>query len=113
MSTKNNRPSMINKAISQTQNSVSKKAAGNRGLSGCCGFRLPKRSQLSPLNFLNSLESKVAKALRSWRRHSSAGRPRPLVAPIDTHRTEAISDCIEFINSSSLPRSNSVTGNPS
>ncbi|KAJ9146776.1 hypothetical protein P3X46_029003 [Hevea brasiliensis] len=117
MSKKNNQkyhiPSISKKAISQKQNSIGNKVAGNRGLSGCCcGFRLPKRSEISPLNFLKRLESKVAKALQ-WKRPSSAGRPRPLVAPIDTHRTEAITECIEFINSSSFPRSNSATGNPS
>ncbi|KAI5675028.1 hypothetical protein M9H77_05978 [Catharanthus roseus] len=46
---------------------------------------------------------------------SSSERPKPskIAAPhpvIDSHRAEAIDDCIEFINSSSsLPRSNSTT----
>ncbi|OAY57756.1 josephin-like protein [Manihot esculenta] len=119
MSTKKNqdchRPSISKKAISHKQNSFSKRVAGNIGLSGCCGFRLLKKSEFSPLYFLKRLESKVAKALH-WRRPSSVGRPRPFVAPIDTHRTEAISECIEFINSSSsssFQMSNSIAENPS
>ncbi|KAJ4705345.1 putative JOSEPHIN-like protein [Melia azedarach] len=46
---------------------------------------------------------------------SSSGRSKPSVIPVDSHRSEAIEDCIEFINSSSsLPRrSNSVSTNAS
>lgn len=40
---------------------------------------------------------------------TSSEKAKPCVAPVDSHRAEAIDDCIEFINSSaSLPRSNST-----
>lgn len=83
-----------------------------------CRFKLPKGSEL-PIRFLKHLADKVARALHlvsMRRRHSpkdsSLGRSNPFVAPVDSHRTEAIEDCIEFINSSStFSRSNSVTTN--
>lgn len=41
---------------------------------------------------------------------TSSERVKTCVAPLDSHRAEAIDDCIEFINSSSsLPRSNSTS----
>ncbi|KAI7982453.1 hypothetical protein LOK49_LG15G01271 [Camellia lanceoleosa] len=91
-------------------------------------FRVPTRSELSsPVKFLKRLGDKVVAAMnfvsrrqRQRRRRSpsnvssSSGRSNPSIAPLDSHhRAEAISDCIEFINSSSsLQRSNSVPTNP-
>lgn len=97
-----------------------KRADGNCGtrFSGTCRLRLPKRSELSPLKYFKHISDKVAAVLRlvstgagaSPKDISSSGRAKPLVAPIDSHRAEAIDDCIEFINtSSSLQRSNSVS----
>lgn len=114
----NNRAGICKDTNSHKRNS-SKRVAGNGWSAGSCGFRLLKRSELSsPVRFLKRLGGKVATALRLGKRpsprgSSSSGRSRPFVAPIDTHRTEAIEDCIEFINSSSssLPRSNSVSAN--
>ncbi|KAL7173234.1 hypothetical protein ACSBR2_032662 [Camellia fascicularis] len=93
-----------------------------------CRFRVPTRSELSsPVKFLKRLGDKVVAAMnfvsrrqRQRRRRSSSnvssssGRSNPSIAPLDSHhRAEAISDCIEFINSSSsLQRSNSVPTNP-
>ncbi|KAF8397328.1 hypothetical protein HHK36_016241 [Tetracentron sinense] len=84
-------------------------------------FRLPKYSGFWPVNFLRRLGAKVARALRlgSIKRRSSpkvssssSGRSRLIVAPHDSQRSEAIEDCIKFINSSSsFQRSNSVSEN--
>ncbi|KAG6789388.1 hypothetical protein POTOM_005485 [Populus tomentosa] len=106
------KPTGINQnAISIRRNSGNR-VSGNRWLGRSCGFRLVKRSIMSPAVFLKHLGGKVAKALRLERRPSpgvsSSGRSRPSVAPIDAHRAEAIEDCIEFINSASLSRSNSI-----
>uniref|UniRef100_A0A5B7BS39 Putative josephin-like protein n=1 Tax=Davidia involucrata TaxID=16924 RepID=A0A5B7BS39_DAVIN len=96
-----------------SRNSTTKRFTGN------CRLRLPRRSELSPVRFLKRLGHKVVVALHlvSKRRRSSSspkvsssGKSKPFVAPIDSHRAEAIDDCIEFINSSSsLQRSNSVS----
>ncbi|KAK9289872.1 hypothetical protein L1049_008033 [Liquidambar formosana] len=98
------------------------KLAGNRKrVARICSFRIPKGSEFSPARFLWRLGAKVARALRfvSMRRRSSRkvcssslARSRSYADPIDSHRAEAIEDCIEFLNSSSsLPRSNSVPAN--
>ncbi|KAK7855012.1 hypothetical protein CFP56_030173 [Quercus suber] len=80
--------------------------------------RLPKDSEFSPVKFLERLQAKVVGTIRlmSLRRSSSRKvssslvRSRSVSDPIDSHRAEAIEDCIEFLNSSSsLPRSNSVS----
>jgi hypothetical protein len=105
---------------SSYKQSYSESASGTpRFARNNCRFKLPKGSEL-PIRFLKQLADKVARALHSVsmrRRHSpkdsSLGRSNPFVAPVDCHRTEAIEDCIEFINSSSstFSRSNSVTTN--
>lgn len=98
--------------------------ARNRG-AGACTFRLPTRSsKFQPVKFLRRLGAKLARAMRlmSMRKQrssckvsssSSAAlvRSRSCADPItdNSHRAEAIGDCIEFLNSSSLPRSNSVS----
>jgi|UniRef100_A0A2N9I6H9 hypothetical protein len=97
------------------RHTYSRSVSGNSGLSRNCRLKLPKGSELP--RFLKHLADKVARALQSVttrRRHSpkdsSLGTSKPFVAPVDSHRTEAIEDCIEFINSSSsFSRSNSVT----
>ncbi|MBA0800843.1 hypothetical protein Gohar_011255 [Gossypium harknessii] len=86
---------------------------------GIFTFRLVERSSFSPASFLRHVGAKVAGALRfvsirgnSSRKVSSSNLPRSrsLAESIDSHRAEAIEDCIEFLNSSSsLSRSNSVT----
>ncbi|XP_057953175.1 josephin-like protein [Malania oleifera] len=82
-------------------------------------FGLPRRRPglFSPVRFLKHVGDKMATALRvlSFRRRPSPKvSSKPFVAPTDSHRTEAIEDCIEFINSSStLQRSNSVAAESS
>ncbi|XVF76786.1 hypothetical protein PTKIN_Ptkin13bG0294800 [Pterospermum kingtungense] len=85
---------------------------------GIFTFRLVKASY-SPARLLRRLGAKVARALRfvSIRRNtcrkvssSNLPRSRSMAESIDSHRAEAIEDCIEFLNSSSsLSRSNSVS----
>ncbi|XVE76518.1 hypothetical protein DITRI_Ditri12bG0180100 [Diplodiscus trichospermus] len=85
---------------------------------GIFTFRLV-RSSFSPARLLRHLGARVARALRfvSVRRNSSRKvsssklpRSRSLAESIDSHRAQAIEDCIEFLNSSSsLSRSNSVS----
>lgn len=106
------------------RNCINKVAAKKRP-GGGCGIRLPKRSEVSPVRFFKHLSRRMARGLcfpYFKKRHSatvsatvsSSGRSKPSVIPVDSHRSEAIEDCIEFINSSaSLPRSNSVSANAS
>ncbi|XP_021278642.1 josephin-like protein [Herrania umbratica] len=109
-----------NKANASVMQKSDNKAARNRGVTRSCGFMLCKRSKFSPVRFLKHIGGKVAKGLHvvsmrirpSPKVSSSSGRSKPFVTPVDSHRSAAIEDCIEFINSSaSLPRSNSVSAN--
>ncbi|XP_030475735.2 uncharacterized protein LOC115692897 [Syzygium oleosum] len=83
-------------------------------------FRLAKESQFSPSQFFRRLGDKATKVLRcvsssrSSRKVSSSApqfmRSRSLADQSESHRAEAIEDCIKFLNSScSLQRSNSVS----
>ncbi|KAK2657252.1 hypothetical protein Ddye_010304 [Dipteronia dyeriana] len=98
------------------------RAAGNRKrvVVGIFSFRLPRSSRsFSPARLLERLGAKVVRAFRcvSLRKRSSRKvssstlvRSRSLAESIDSHRAEAIEDCIEFLNSSSsMSRSNSVS----
>ncbi|PKI53859.1 hypothetical protein CRG98_025754 [Punica granatum] len=92
---------------------------------GAWAFRLVSRDlhlSRSPVQFFRRLGDKTAKVLRlvysqrsSRKVSSSAGhatlvRSRSLVDQTESHRAEAIEDCIEFLNSySSLHRSSSVS----
>lgn len=85
---------------------------------GIWSLRLQRNSAV---RFLNCIGSKVASALRfvsttrSSRKVSSSStllRSRSYAEQLDSHRAEALEDCIEFLNSSSsLQRSNSVSTN--
>lgn len=72
-------------------------------------------SRYSAAGFFRHIGEKIARALqfvRSSRKVSSASlaRSKSYAETLDSQRTEAIEDCIEFLNSfSSLTRSNSVT----
>ncbi|KAL0344477.1 UNVERIFIED_CONTAM: hypothetical protein Sradi_4279000 [Sesamum radiatum] len=81
-------------------------------------FKLPKGSRFSPVSFFKQIGAKVVGALpllstrrRCSRKVSSASlaRSRSYAETLDSQRAEAIEDCIEFLNSSSLQRSNSVS----
>lgn len=80
----------------------------------------PKTHNAFPAEFLRRIAEKMAKTLslvtikRSSRKVSSSAtlaRSRSCVdTTLDTHRAEAVSDCIEFLNSSSVLRKcNSVS----
>ncbi|KAJ4704487.1 josephin-like protein [Melia azedarach] len=97
------------------------RAAGNRKrvMIGIFTFRIPGNSRFSPSRLMRHLGYKVTRALRfvSTRKRSSRkvssstlARSRSIADSIDSHRAEAIEDCIEFLNSSSsMSRSNSVS----
>ncbi|MBA0825188.1 hypothetical protein Goarm_021792 [Gossypium armourianum] len=91
-----------------------------------CGFMRCGRPEFTAVRFLKHLGRKVAKGLHLMSMRirasshpkvaassstSSSRRSKPFVTPVDSHRSAAIEDCIQFINSSaaSLPRSNSVS----
>lgn len=88
-----------------------------------CSFKIPNRSQLSPIKIFKHLGGKMAALMkmvssskRSCRKVTNSSERATISAKptaalnIDSHRAEAIDDCIQFINlSSSLPRSNSVS----
>ncbi|KAJ9698627.1 hypothetical protein PVL29_007610 [Vitis rotundifolia] len=100
-----------------------KKAAEEaKGASGNNRLRLFKTPVLSPMGLLKRLGDKIATAFRFVftkkkkkkrlsARTASSGKSKKFIAPDDSHRSEAIADCIEFINSSALNRSNSVSAN--
>lgn len=120
----NLKPEFEAKTSSNLQKQSSRKS-GSNGIrtkcTGTCKFRLPKRPELLPMRYVQHIGRKVSLLMRfiSSRGRgttkkegvsSSSGRAKPFVTPIDSHRAEAIDDCIEFINSSSsLQKSNSVT----
>ncbi|TMW86253.1 hypothetical protein EJD97_021679 [Solanum chilense] len=88
-----------------------------------CSFKMPNRSQLSPIRIFKQLGGKmvalikmISSSKRSCRKVTNSSERATISAKptaalnIDSHRAEAIDDCIQFINlSSSLPRSNSVS----
>ncbi|OVA17653.1 hypothetical protein BVC80_1835g21 [Macleaya cordata] len=126
--------------ISLKNNYYCTRIAGNRKTvsagGGISSFRLPSKtsSGFSPMNFLRRLSAKMVRALRmvssrrrrtspkvssssSSNNYSNLERSRSYAAHhhhhhhvADSHRSEAIEDCIQFINSSSsFQRSNSVS----
>lgn len=91
-------------------------------------FRVYKESGYSAMRFLCRLRTKVVRAIgvvssskrRSSRKVSSSSTTSNLTrsrsvtdsVALDSHRAEALEDCIEFLNSSSsLQRTNSVSSN--
>ncbi|XP_028123336.1 uncharacterized protein LOC114320411 [Camellia sinensis] len=82
-------------------------------------FRASKHSNFSPVGFLRRIGATVLRFVSSRKRSSrkvsssSLSRSRSCAETVDSHRAEAIEDCIEFLNSSSssssLQRSYSVS----
>lgn len=97
----------------EKQNSSSNRTARNRESFGKCRFRSLKGLQFSPLSFLKHLADKVTRALHlmAMKRRPRHEQPAPAVpvasskplsvSAVDSHRTEAVEDCIKYINSSS------------
>ncbi|VVA90292.1 unnamed protein product [Arabis nemorensis] len=94
------------------------------GCTTSCGLRLPRKTEVTAARLIKHLGCKFAKGLRlvvmrkkkrsppSKGSSCSSGRSQPSIIPIsnDSHRSEAIEDCIQFINSSSsFTRSNSTS----
>ncbi|KAM6550703.1 hypothetical protein CsatB_000511 [Cannabis sativa] len=132
----------LKRSVSYRASSSSPGRSSRRRVSASAGgiwssFRLQpnkdynSKQYYSPMSsFLRNLRAKVAKAIRlvSNKRRSSGKvsassssslsssnnltRCRSVSDPMDSHRVEALEDCIEFLNSSaSLKRSNSVSSN--
>ncbi|CAN7039480.1 unnamed protein product [Brassica oleracea var. botrytis] len=94
------------------------------GCTTSCGLRLPRKTEVTAARMIKQLGCKFAKGLRlvvmrkkrktppsKGSSSFSSGRSQLSIMPIsdDNHRSEAIEDCIEFINSSSsFNRSNST-----
>ncbi|CAJ2652441.1 hypothetical protein L195_g006611 [Trifolium pratense] len=101
-------------SLSCRQNS-NRKSARNRNVRSCT-FRIPWQSEFSPIELVKDLAERVTNALRSvssrrslhHRDSSSLGRSASVGSSVDSHRTAAVEDCIEFIHSS-FSRSNSST----
>ncbi|KFK43059.1 hypothetical protein AALP_AA1G073100 [Arabis alpina] len=118
----NTRPVQRDATVKQ---SATKEPYGkNPGCTTSCGLRLPRKTEVTAARLIKHLGCKFAKGLRlvvmrkkkrsppSKGSSSTSGRSQPSIIPIsnDSHRSEAIEDCIEFINSSSsFTRSNSVS----
>ncbi|CAH1445940.1 unnamed protein product [Lactuca virosa] len=71
-------------------------------------FRPPKSSGFSAMRFLGRIKAKFAKALgfvsssrSSSSRSCTLERSKSYVEALDSHRAQAIEDCIQFLNSSS------------
>ncbi|XP_061347127.1 josephin-like protein [Gastrolobium bilobum] len=98
-------------SLSWRQNS-NRKSSRNRHVRTCM-FRLPWQSEFSPIELVKELAERVTNALRLvsirrslHRNSSSLGRSESAGSSVDSHRTAAVEDCIEFIHSS-FSRSNS------
>ncbi|CDY45461.1 hypothetical protein HID58_018076 [Brassica napus] len=96
----------------------------NPGRTTSCGLRLPRKTEVTAAKLIKHLSCKFVKGLRLvvMRKNkkkrspplkaSSTGRSQPSVISVanDTCRSEAIEDCIQFINSStSFTRSSSAS----
>lgn len=99
----------------EKQNSSSNRTGRSRGTFRNCRFRSPKSLkglQFSPLSFLKHIADKVTQALHfmAMKRRPHHERPVPAVpvasskpiqvSAIDSHRTEAVEECIKYINAS-------------
>lgn len=104
--------------------SISPGRSSQKRVARVWSFRLQQKDSkyYSPIDkFLRSLRAKMARAicLVSNKRKSSGKvsattltRCRSVSDPMDSHRAEAVEDCIEFLNySASLKRTNSVSSN--
>ncbi|GAV68522.1 hypothetical protein CFOL_v3_12025 [Cephalotus follicularis] len=112
-------PDTLDKPTIYLKHGGSRSQAGNRSrvTAGIFILRLPRSPRLSPARVLRHLGAKVAGALQfvSMRRSSckvsssNLTRSHSLAESTESHRAEAIEDCIQFLNSSSsLQRSNST-----
>ncbi|KAH1047773.1 hypothetical protein J1N35_038557 [Gossypium stocksii] len=80
-----------------------------------------KNKRLSPMNLLERFREAVfrlimlsaltkATATHPHRTPAASGAPRRYYQPADTHHSEAVADCIEFIKKKSSREENRVSG---
>ncbi|WZZ50247.1 hypothetical protein YC2023_050354 [Brassica napus] len=114
------------KPVTSGKQSTAKRPYGkNPGRTTSCGLTLPRKTEVTAARLIKHLSCKFVKGLRLvvMRKNkkkrppplksSSTGRSQPSVISVanDTCRSEAIEDCIQFINSStSFTRSSSASG---
>ncbi|XP_013632677.1 PREDICTED: josephin-like protein [Brassica oleracea var. oleracea] len=117
------------KPVTSGKQSTAKRPYGkNPGRTTSCGLTLPRKTEVTAARLIKHLSCKFVKGLRLvvMRKNkkkrppplksSSTGRSQPSVISVanDTCRSEAIEDCIQFINSStSFTRSSSASGRTS
>lgn len=121
-SSTNTRP--VQRDASTKQTAIKGPCGKSPGCTTSCGLRLPRKTEVTAAKLIKHLGCKFAKGLRlvvmrkkrkapPTKVSSSSGRSQPSsIIPIsnDSHRSEAIEDCIQFINSSSsFTRSNSTS----
>ncbi|CAN8315286.1 unnamed protein product [Cochlearia groenlandica] len=92
----------------------------NPGCTTSCGLRLPRKTEVTATRLIKHITCNFVKGLRLvvMRKRKNKKRSPPLKASSsvtalvnDTHRSEAIEDCIQFINSSTtFTRSSSASG---
>ncbi|KAL9305306.1 putative ubiquitinyl hydrolase 1 [Arabidopsis thaliana] len=117
----NTRP--VQRDASAKQTAIKGPYGKSPGCTTSCGLRLPRKTEVTAAKLIKHLGCKFAKGLRlvvmrkkkrspPSKVSSFSGRSQPPIIPInnDSHRSEAIEDCIQFINSSSsFTRSNSTS----
>lgn len=112
------------------QSSVKGPYYKNPGCTTSCGLRLPRKTECTAARLIKDLSCKFVMGLRlvvmrkkkkkrspPLKKASSSGISQPSVISVvndNNHRSAAIEDCIQFINSSSsFTRSNSTCGSKS
>ncbi|XP_010469922.1 PREDICTED: josephin-like protein [Camelina sativa] len=111
------------------QSSVKEPYGKNPGCTTSCGMRLPRKTECTAARLVKHVSCNFVKGLRlvvmrtkkkkrspPLKKASSSGISQPSVISVanDSQRSEAIEDCIQFINSSSsFTRSSSTSGRKS
>ncbi|VYS53910.1 unnamed protein product [Arabidopsis thaliana] len=112
------------------QSSVKGPYYKNPGCTTSCGLRLPRKTECTAARLIKDLSCKFVMGLRlvvmrkkkkkrspPLKKASSSGISQPSIISVvndNNHRSAAIEDCIQFINSSSsFTRSNSTCGSKS
>ncbi|VVB01847.1 unnamed protein product [Arabis nemorensis] len=114
--------------VTSSKQSSAKGAYGKSpGCTRSCGLRLPRNTEVTAARLIKHLSYNFVKGLRLVVMRKKKKRSPPVKASSngrsqlsaisvvnDTHRSEAIEDCIQFINSStSFTRSSSASGRTS
>ncbi|MED6158943.1 hypothetical protein PIB30_037671 [Stylosanthes scabra] len=104
----------MDEKTSQSCKNSSQRMSRNRNIKSCI-CRIPWQSEFSPAELVKDIAERVTKSLRLvplkrslHRGSTSLGRSKSERSSVDSYRTAAVEDCIEFIHSS-FSRSNSST----